>query len=134
MPEMPAGCDTARIDTSPRTVLVVDDHPTFRANARRMLDAEGFAVVGEAPDGPSALLAVAALDPDVVVLDVQLPGLDGFEVAERLATAAVRTEVVLVSTRSATDLGPRLTRAPVRGFISKSELSGAALAAVLDAT
>ena len=76
------------------TVLIVDDHPAFRSLARALLESEGFAVVGEAEDGEAAIAAVAALRPAVVLLDVQLPGLDGFEVAERLAAQADAPAVV----------------------------------------
>ena len=66
------------------SVLIVDDHPSFRASARMLLECEGFEVVGEAEDGMSALEAVDRLQPDVVLLDVQLPDINGFEVAARL--------------------------------------------------
>jgi CheY-like chemotaxis protein len=66
-----------------RTVLIVDDHAPFRAVARALLQLEGFEVVGEAADALSALEAVGRLRPDVVVLDIQLPDLDGFEVARQ---------------------------------------------------
>lgn len=68
-----------------KSVLIVDDHPSFRASARRMLEASGYTVVGEAADGAEAIAAAGALGPDLVLLDVQLPDLNGFEVAERLA-------------------------------------------------
>jgi CheY-like chemotaxis protein len=114
------------------SVLVVDDHDRFRAFACALLESEGFVVVGEAGDGASALRAVDELRPDVVLLDVQLPDLDGFEVAERLAGDATHPPVVvLISTRDAASYRRRLAETPVRGFISKGELSGAALAAVL---
>ena len=71
----------------PTSVLIVDDHPSFRLSARRMLEADGYAVVGEAEDGAAAIAAVRELDPDLVLLDVQLPDLDGFEVAARLRAA-----------------------------------------------
>jgi DNA-binding NarL/FixJ family response regulator len=66
-------------------VLIVDDHDGFRSSARALLEAEGFDVVGEAGDAASALAAAARLRPEVVLLDIQLPGIDGFEVAARLA-------------------------------------------------
>jgi CheY-like chemotaxis protein len=66
------------------TVLIVDDHAAFRSFARALLEAEGFDVVAEADDGASGLAAFAELRPAVVVLDVQLPDIDGFQVAERL--------------------------------------------------
>ena len=113
------------------TVLIVDDHPAFRSQARALLESEGFAVVGEAGDGAAALAAVEKLRPDVVLLDVQLPDLDGFEVAERLSSLPDAPAVVLVSTRAAAAYGDRLVTTPARGFIPKLSLSGAALAALV---
>lgn len=113
------------------TVLIVDDHPAFRESAAALLEAEGFAVVGEAADGDAAMAAVAQLRPQVVLLDIQLPDLDGFALAERLAAGADPPTVVLVSSREATTYGPRLAAAAARGFIPKRELSGSALAALV---
>jgi DNA-binding NarL/FixJ family response regulator len=109
------------------TVLIVDDHPSFRATARLLLEADGYAVVGEAPDGTSALRQAAALAPDVVLLDVNLPDLDGFAVAERLTADGGGPAVVLCSSRDAGDLGERIERSGARGFVAKAELSGARL-------
>jgi CheY-like chemotaxis protein len=114
-----------------RSVLIVDDHSAFRAFARAVLQAEGFDVVGEAEDGASALEAVARLRPAVVLLDVQLPDLDGFEIAERLADRPNAPQVVLVSSRSASSYRRRLADTRARGFIPKAELSGAALSALV---
>jgi DNA-binding NarL/FixJ family response regulator len=114
-----------------RTVLIVDDHPSFRASARMLLESEGFEVIGEAEDGQSALRAVEALRPDVVLLDVQLPDIDGIEVAARLTANGSAPAVVLTSSRDLADLGPLRDRCDVRGFIPKSELSGPALEALL---
>jgi DNA-binding NarL/FixJ family response regulator len=96
-----------------------------------LLEAEGFEVVGEAGDGESALAAVGRLRPGIVLLDIQLPGIDGFEVAERLAREADPPAVVLISTRGVSSYRRRLARSPARGFIAKSELSGNALSAFL---
>ena len=115
----------------PQTVLIVDDHAAFRESASALLEAEGFAVVGEAADGDAALSEAERLRPEIVLLDIQLPDLDGFAVAERLADAAEPPRVVLISSRDARSYGPRLEAAPARGFISKRELSGAALAALV---
>jgi DNA-binding NarL/FixJ family response regulator len=112
-------------------VLIVDDHAPFRASARRLLEAEGFAVVGEAEDGASGLDAAATLSPQLVLLDVQLPDLDGFEVASRLTQSANAPAVVLVSSRDGSDFGPLVGRSGAKGFIPKGELSGAALRALL---
>jgi DNA-binding NarL/FixJ family response regulator len=112
----------------PWTVLIVDDHAGFRRFARRVLEADGFCVVGEAGDGASALAAVLDLQPQLVLLDVMLPDVDGFAVAERLAETAAGSTVVLTSSRHPAELGSRLSRSPARGFIHKDDLSGAALA------
>ena len=114
-----------------RTVLIVDDHAGFRQRARALLEADGFAVVGEAASGEEALAAFAALHPALVVLDVQLPDLDGFEVARRLCASNGGAAVVLTSSRDRCDYGSLLDGCPARGFVPKAELSGAALAALL---
>jgi DNA-binding NarL/FixJ family response regulator len=113
------------------SVLIVDDHRSFRMSVRRLLEAEGLSVVGEAADGQAAIAAAQQLRPDLVLLDVQLPDVDGFEVATRLAALGVRSTVVLTSNRAAAEYGPLLAQAPVRGFIPKAELSGAALTGLL---
>ena len=113
------------------TVVIVDDHPGFRSSARALLEAAGFQVVGEAEDGLSALAAVDRLHPRIVLLDIQLPDIDGFAVAERLARAGDPPAVVLVSTRDVSSYRRRLARSPVAGFLSKSELSGNALSALV---
>jgi len=124
----PAECDDLVVGL---TVVIVDDHAGFRSSARALLEAEGFDVVGEAGDGASGLAAVGLLRPRVVLLDIQLPDIDGFEIAERLAGAGDPPAVVLVSTRGISAYRRRLARSPARGFISKSELSGSALSALV---
>lgn len=115
------------------TVVIVDDHAGFRRMARRMLEDAGFDVVGEASDGESALSRVAALGPHLVLVDIQLPDLDGFVVAQRLADSGSSAVVILTSSRSASDYGARLTRTSAIGFIAKAELSGPAVAGLLGA-
>ncbi len=112
------------------SVLIVDDHPAFRTFVHELLETDGWHIVGEAGDAAEALAAVAESRPDVVLLDVQLPGRSGFEVADQLAAQRSPPQVVLMSSRSPSDYGDRLRDAPVRGFLAKSELSGAALSAL----
>jgi DNA-binding NarL/FixJ family response regulator len=116
------------------TLLIVDDHPGFRSLARRLLEAGGFEVVGEAADGSAAVAVARELRPDVVLLDVQLPGIDGFEVTARLRDGEAGPAVVLTSTRDRADYGERVERCGARGFVPKAELSGAAVRAILGAT
>ena len=109
------------------SILIVDDDQRFRGLARRLLESEGFDVVGEAEDGEAALAAARELAPDVVLLDVQLPGLDGLEVAERLSVEG-GPAVVLTSTREEADFGSQLRQSGARGFVPKDELSAGRIA------
>jgi two-component system response regulator EvgA len=117
--------------TLPTTVLIVDDHPSFRASARRVLEDAGYEVIGEARDGGSALVAARALNPEVVLLDVELPDVDGFEVATRLAADDDSPAVILTSSRDGGEFGGMIAVSGARGFLPKGELSGPALAALL---
>jgi DNA-binding NarL/FixJ family response regulator len=110
-----------------KTVLIVDDHDGFRASAREVLEMEGFDVVGEAGDAASAVRAARELRPDIVLLDVQLPDLDGVELSKKIGAEDGGTEIVLISSRDVSFLAGALADCPACGFISKSELSGAAL-------
>jgi CheY-like chemotaxis protein len=116
-----------------RTAVVVDDHADFRAEASALLESAGYQVVGSCPDGRSALTAITALHPDLVLLDVQLPDIDGFTLITRLSPPGPSTSpaatfrggpmVVLVSTREAADYGGRVARSGAAGFICKADLS-----------
>lgn len=112
-------------------VLIVDDHPSFRSSARMLLEAEGWDVIGEAADGASALTAAHDLSPELVLLDVQLPDIDGFEVTRRLQANGAAPAVILVSSRDSGDYGTLADECGATGFVAKSELSGAALEALL---
>src|SRR5262249_52985670 len=114
-----------------RRVLVVDDHPSFRRCAGALLAAEGFEVVGEAEDGASALELAAGPEPALVLLDVQLPDLDGFDIAARLLARDPALQIVLVSSRDRTAYGPLIEDSGARGFICKADLSGPALESLL---
>jgi DNA-binding NarL/FixJ family response regulator len=114
-----------------RSVLIVDDHPSFRSSARMLLESEGYDVVGEAEDGQSAIERARDLKPDFVLLDVHLPDIDGFAVAARLTENGSSPAIVLVSSRPREDIESLVDGSGARGFITKSELSGAALEALL---
>ena len=113
------------------TVLIVDDHPSFRATARLLLEGDGFEVVGEAADGTSALRRAEETSPEVVLLDVNLPDLDGFTVARRLTSEGGGPHVVLCSSRDARDFGELIASSGARGFVAKADLSGTAVRELL---
>lgn len=126
-PEAP-GPRPRRPTDPPMSLLIVDDHDRFRAFARALLETDGFVVVGEAPDGASAVAAARRLDPDVVLLDVALPDLDGFAVCELITTpGGARPAVVLTSSRDASTFRQRLAQSRARGFVAKDDLTGPAL-------
>jgi CheY-like chemotaxis protein len=113
------------------TILIVDDHADFRRQARALLESEGLCVVGEAADGQSGLREVAALRPDVVLLDIGLPDIDGFVVADWLSREPSPPGVILISSRDAATYGGRVAASPAAGFVRKDDLSAAALGALL---
>ena len=108
------------------SVLIVDDHDGFRTFARKLLETAGFAVV-EAANGVEATEVARAVQPVLVLLDIQLPDIDGFEVARQITAGNGRPIVVLTSTREASDYGEQVTSSPAAGFLPKDQLSGAAL-------
>jgi DNA-binding NarL/FixJ family response regulator len=112
-----------------QTVLIVDDHPGFRTAARSLLEADGFSVVGESATGGEGLAAAERLRPDLVLLDVGLPDIDGIEVSRQISTWNGPV-VVLTSSRDASDYPPHFWHCGARGFIPKAELSGSALLAL----
>jgi DNA-binding NarL/FixJ family response regulator len=116
----------------PQTVLIVDDHPSFRVTSRALLEAEGYDVVGEAADGASAIEAAKRLRPDVMLLDVQLPDMDGFAVAEALCRNGWSPMVVLTSSRDLSDFGSLVKTCGARGFVPKAELSADRLSTLLE--
>jgi DNA-binding NarL/FixJ family response regulator len=111
------------------TILIVDDYAPFRDSARSLLESEGFEVVGEAENGVTALRIAKELQPEIVLLDVQLPDFDGFEVADRLRRLDPPPEVVLTSSRD--DYGPLIASSAARAFVRKDALSAEALVSAL---
>jgi two-component system response regulator EvgA len=114
------------------TILIVDDDPRFRSQARDLLEGDGFDVIGEAVDGASGLEAARTLRPDFVLLDIGLPDVEGFAVANVLAMDGPPPMVVLTSSRDARAYGQRLTNGHTLGFIPKEQISGASIRALVD--
>lgn len=115
----------------PVRALIVDDHAGFRTSARRLLEGEGYEVVGEAESAGEALAVAEETRPDLALVDVQLPDLDGFELAERLSALDPALQIVLTSSRAGDDYGRSVEASVARGFVPKAELSGARLSALL---
>jgi CheY-like chemotaxis protein len=115
----------------PRRVLIVDDNTGFRTAARRLLERRGFVVVAEAETGSAGIAMAKEHRPELVLLDVQLPDLDGFEVAERLSRLDVPVQVILTSSLDGTDFGALVAGSSALGFIPKAELSASAVEALL---
>jgi DNA-binding NarL/FixJ family response regulator len=113
------------------TVLVVDDHSGFRSCVRRLLERQGYRVVGEAKDGISAVMNAGELRPELALVDVHLPDIDGFEVTSRLVALDPAPAVVLTSSHDRSDLDGRLVTSGARGFVRKDELSREAIDALL---
>jgi len=122
-------CETGAVAACAQ-VLVVDDHDGFRAFVRVMLEKAGF-TVAEAATGAEAAETARCIRPRLVLLDIQLPDLDGFEVARRLAGHGGGPVIVLTSTRDASDYGGKIAASPAAGFVPKDKLSGVALRAFL---
>jgi|tagenome__1003787_1003787.scaffolds.fasta_scaffold20900176_2 DNA-binding NarL/FixJ family response regulator len=114
------------------TALVVDDHAGFRTSARFLLEMEGFEVVGEAADGASAVESVEQLRPDLVLLDVQLPDAQGYDVARQIFERGLSPRIVLISSRDESDYGDNVRTSGAVGFLNKAELSGDRLRALLE--
>ena len=128
---MPGAERCGSIERVELTAVIVDDHAGFRDQAAELLRAAGYEVVGSCPDGRSAVDAISALRPDVVLLDVQLPDTDGFALISQLHAVSDGATIVLTSTREAADYGGRVARSGAAGFISKAELSAQSLANVV---
>jgi len=109
------------------TVLIVDDHAVFRTTARALLEADGYEVVGEAPDGNAGLKAMRELHPDVVLLDVRLPDLDGFDIAERMTRGGRGPAVIVTSSSDDPLYRDRAIGCGAHGFLAKHDVCGAGL-------
>jgi DNA-binding NarL/FixJ family response regulator len=114
-----------------RRILVVDDNTAFRRALSQVLDTELFVVIAGAETGASGVQLAREHEPDLVIVDVQLPDSDGFDVAEQLAGLGLPLEVILTSGLPLSDLGTLVADSSARGFISKAELSAEAIDALL---
>jgi two-component system, NarL family, nitrate/nitrite response regulator NarL len=102
------------------TVLVADDHPIYREGiVRAIKDRDDLQLVGEAGDGREALDAIGRLNPEVAVLDIRMPGLDGTQVLDAIRRDGVETEVLFLSAFTEPELAYRTVAAGARGFLSK---------------
>ncbi len=127
------GLDGARtIGAMRRSALVVDDHRGFRAEARELLEGDGFEVVGETGDAAGAVREAGRLRPDLVVLDIGLPDASGLDVVVPIRAASPTSLVVLVSGRPAGDYGDRVEASGADAFVEKAWLAPGVLSALLE--
>lgn len=113
------------------TVLAVDDQPVFRHTARELIAAtDGFQQIAEAGSGEQALALAAELHPDLVLVDVRMPGMDGIETTRRLIDQEPGTVVILVSLEAARDLPAAVADVGAAAHVRKQELSPRALRAL----
>ena len=104
-------------------VLIVDDQEPFRMAARMVVEAtEGFEVAGEAETGEDSVRMATELDPDLVLMDVNLPGINGLEATRQILDGSQRVVVLLVSTYEAAEYAPRAAECGASAYIPKSEL------------
>jgi DNA-binding NarL/FixJ family response regulator len=104
-------------------VVIVDDQKPFRMAARDVIELTGgFEVVGEAETGEDAIEVVREMEPDLVLMDLNLPGIDGLEATKRIvAERSNHVVVLMVSTYEAEEFAPRAAEAGAAAYISKSE-------------
>jgi DNA-binding NarL/FixJ family response regulator len=117
-----------------RRILVIDDNTAFRGAVGQLLTTDTFVVVAGAATGASGVKLAEEHEPDLVIVDVQLPDTDGFDVAEQLAQLDLALQVILTSSLDSSDLGALVTESSARGFIPKAELSATTIDALLGPT
>jgi DNA-binding NarL/FixJ family response regulator len=102
-------------------VLIVDDQEPFRLAARAVVEAtEGFEVAGESESGEAGVQAARDLDPDLVLMDVNLPGIDGLEATRQILDGSDAVVVLLLSTYEEEEYGPRAAECGAAAYIPKS--------------
>lgn len=109
--------------------LIVDDQPNFRSAARMVVEAtDGFEVAGEAETGESAVELAEQLGPDLILMDINLPGINGLEATRRILDRSHSVVVLLVSTYDEADFGQQIAQSRAAGFIPKASLEPERLA------
>ncbi|MDD5209120.1 MAG: response regulator transcription factor [Elusimicrobiales bacterium] len=111
-------------------VFLIDDHPIVRDGVRAFLTSCGIDVVGEASDAPEALRKVKKIAPDVIVLDVNLPSMDGWEVAEGLRSVVPKSRIIAFSIHSSEEYVVRMAKSGARGYVMKSQPTSELLDAI----
>ena len=120
--EPPASSHRTTPASDSRTrVLVVDDHPVFRSGIRALLSHDRFEICGEAEDARAAMSAMRKLQPDVVLVDISLPGTNGIELVKSMLAESPKLLIVVISMHDESLYGLRALRAGARGYVTKHE-------------
>ncbi len=120
--------ESVNIMTRTSSVLIVDDQDTFRATARMVVDfTDGFEVVGEALNGGEAVQRFDELTPDLVLMDIMMPGMDGIEATRRIRTTAPDARIIVLSTYDADEYQQQALDAGAIAFVSKSDFGPVSL-------
>ncbi|AQT11177.1 MULTISPECIES: response regulator transcription factor [Pseudomonas] len=112
------------------SVLIIDDHPVVRMAIRILLEHEGYSIVGETDNGVDALQMVRDCEPDLVILDICIPKLDGLELLERLGNMPRRSRILVLTAQSAALFANRCMRAGACGYVCKQEDMSELLSAI----
>jgi len=111
-------------------VLIADDHPLIRQGLKTLLEQHGFTVVGEAADGREAVQLAQKLEPDVAVLDLAMPLLNGLDAAREITRASRRTKTILVTVHTADQFVLAALQAGIRGYVLKSQATAELVQAI----
>ncbi len=113
-------------------LLLVDDHAMFRQSLRKLLEDQGFSIIGEASDGREAVRLARTLDPDIAILDVSMPLLNGIDAAHEIHRLAPQTQVILLTMYREEAYILEALRAGIRGYVLKDQAASDLVAAVGD--
>jgi two-component system, NarL family, response regulator NreC len=118
----------------PASILLADDHPFFRQGLKSLLEKAGFTVVGEGEDGAEAIRLAEKFRPDIVILDLSMPRVDGLDAAKEIRQVSPRSKVILLTVHREEQYVLEAINAGVKGYVLKSEAASAISEAIEEVT